>query len=71
MDFGAELRKLLNRLNTHDSGKQQIQQTSKIYDACLAVHHYAAKMVKPGITWLENAAAAEMKMNKQPSKLVY
>ena len=70
MDFGAEYGNYCADLTrTIPVNGKFSKRQKEIYDACLAVHHYAAKMLKPGITWLEITAAAEIEMNKQLLKI--
>ena len=70
MDFGAEYGNYCADLTrTIPVNGKFSKRQKEIYDACLAVHHYAAKMLKPGISWLEITAAAEIEMNKQLLKI--
>jgi Xaa-Pro aminopeptidase len=70
MDFGAEYGNYCADLTrTIPVNGKFSKRQKEIYDACLAVHHYTAKMLKPGITWLEITAAAEIEMNKQLLKI--
>jgi Xaa-Pro aminopeptidase len=70
MDFGAEYGNYCADLTrTIPVNGKFSKRQKEIYDACLAVHHYAAKMLKPGITWLEITSAAEIEMNKQLLKI--
>lgn len=70
MDFGAEYGNYCADLTrTIPVNGKFSKRQKEIYDACLAVHHYAAKMLKPGITWLEITAASEIEMNKQLLKI--
>ena len=66
MDFGAEYGNYCADMTRTIpvSGKFSKRQ-KEIYDACLHVHRYAASLLKPGKTWLEITAAAEIEMNKQ------
>lgn len=70
MDFGAEYGNYCADLTrTIPVNGKFSKRQKEIYDACLAVHQYAAKMLKPGITWLEITTAAEIEMNKQLLKI--
>ena len=66
MDFGAEYGNYCADMTRTIpvSGKFSKRQ-KEIYDACLHVHRYAASLLKPGKTWLDITAAAEIEMNKQ------
>lgn len=66
MDFGAEYGNYCADMTRTIpvSGKFNKRQ-KEIYDACLHVHRYAASLLKPGKTWLDITAAAEIEMNKQ------
>lgn len=70
MDFGAEYGNYCaDMTRTIPVNGKFTKRQKEIYDACLAVHHVAAKLLKPGKTWLEITAAAEIEMNKQLLKI--
>ncbi|MBL7764766.1 MAG: aminopeptidase P family protein [Chitinophagaceae bacterium] len=71
MDFGAEYGNYCaDMTRTIPVNGKFTKRQKEIYDACLAVHHYARKMLKPGkTTWLDITAAAEIEMNKQLLKI--
>lgn len=69
-DFGAEYGNYCaDMTRTIPVNGKFSKRQKEIYDACLAVHHFAARMLKPGKTWLEITAAAEIEMNKQLLKI--
>ncbi|HMT35873.1 MAG TPA: aminopeptidase P family protein, partial [Chitinophagaceae bacterium] len=66
MDFGAEYGNYCADLTrTIPVNGKFTKRQKEIYDACLAVHMHAKKMLKPGKTWLEITESAEIEMNKQ------
>ena len=66
MDFGAEYGNYCaDMTRTIPVNGKFTKRQKEIYDACLNVHNYAKKLLKPGITWLEITAKAEDEMNKQ------
>lgn len=66
MDFGAEYGNYCaDMTRTIPVNGKFTKRQKEIYDACLNVHRYAARMLKPGKTWLDITAAAEIEMNKQ------
>jgi Xaa-Pro aminopeptidase len=66
MDFGAEYGNYCaDMTRTIPVNGKFTKRQKEIYDACLHVHRYAAKLLKPGITWLDITAASEIEMNKQ------
>ncbi len=70
MDFGAEYGNYCADLTrTIPVNGKFTKRQKEIYDACLAVHHHAKKILKPGITWLAITASAEIEMNKQLLKI--
>ncbi len=70
MDFGAEYGNYCADLTrTIPVNGKFTKRQKEIYDACLAVHMHAKKLLKPGITWLEITASAELEMNKQLLKI--
>lgn len=70
MDFGAEYGNYCaDMTRTIPVNGKFSKRQKEIYDACLAVHHFARKMLKPGKTWLEITAASEIEMNKQLLKI--
>jgi len=70
MDFGAEYGNYCADLTrTIPVNGKFSKRQKEIYDACLAVHLHAKKMLKPGKTWLEITASAEEEMNKQLLKI--
>ncbi|MEZ5045803.1 MAG: aminopeptidase P family protein [Chitinophagaceae bacterium] len=70
MDFGAEYGNYCADLTrTIPVNGKFTKRQKEIYDACLAVHQYAAKILKPGITWLDLTAKAQDEMNKQLLKI--
>ena len=70
MDFGAEYGNYCSDLSRTIpvSGKFTKRQ-KEVYDACLAVHKYANKVMRPGKTWLEVTALSEKEMEKQLVKI--
>ncbi len=70
MDFGAEYGNYCADLTrTIPVNGKFTKRQKEIYDACLAVHMHAKKILKPGKTWLEITASAEIEMNKQLLKI--
>jgi Xaa-Pro aminopeptidase len=70
MDFGAEYGNYCADLTrTIPVNGKFSKRQKEIYDACLAVHLHAKKILKPGKTWLEITASAEDEMNKQLLKI--
>lgn len=70
MDFGAEYGNYCADLTrTIPVNGKFTKRQKEIYDACLAVHLHAKKELKPGKTWLEITASAEIEMNKQLLKI--
>lgn len=70
MDFGAEYGNYCADLTrTIPVNGKFSKRQKEIYDACLAVHNHAKKILKPGKTWLEITASAEIEMNKQLLKI--
>lgn len=70
MDFGAEYGNYCADLTrTIPVNGKFTKRQKEVYDACLNVHKYAQKMLKPGVTWLAITAAAEIEMNKQLLKI--
>ena len=70
MDFGAEYGNYCADLTrTIPVNGKFTKRQKEVYDACLNVHKFAQKMLKPGITWLDITAAAEVEMNKQLLKI--
>lgn len=70
MDFGAEYGNYCADLTRTIPVNGKFNKRQKeIYDACLAVHKYAASLLKPGKTWLDITAASELEMNKQLLKI--
>ena len=70
MDFGAEYGNYCADLTrTIPVNGKFTKRQKEVYDACLAVHLHAKKMLKPGITWLEITASSEIEMNKQLLKI--
>lgn len=70
MDFGAEYGNYCADLTrTIPVNGKFSKRQKEIYDACLAVHLYAKKILKPGITWLEITDKSEIEMNKQLLKI--
>jgi Xaa-Pro aminopeptidase len=70
MDFGAEYGNYCADLTrTIPVNGKFTKRQKEIYDACLAVHLHAKKILKPGITWLQVTASAEIEMNKQLLKI--
>jgi Xaa-Pro aminopeptidase len=70
MDFGAEYGNYCADLTrTIPVNGKFTKRQKEIYDACLAVHNHAKKILKPGITWLQVTASAEIEMNKQLLKI--
>jgi Xaa-Pro aminopeptidase len=70
MDFGAEYGNYCADLTrTIPVNGKFTKRQKEIYDACLAVHLHAKKLLKPGITWLDITASAEVEMNKQLLKI--
>lgn len=70
MDFGAEYGNYCADLTrTIPVNGKFTKRQKEIYDACLAVHLHAKKILKPGITWLQITASAEIEMNKQLLKI--
>ena len=66
MDFGAEYgNHCADLTRTIPVNGKFTKRQKEIYDACLAVHMHAKKMLKPGKTWLEITESAEIEMNKQ------
>jgi Xaa-Pro aminopeptidase len=66
MDFGAEYGNYCaDMTRTIPVNGKFTKRQKEIYDACLNVHRYAATLLKPGKTWLDITAAAEIEMNKQ------
>jgi len=66
MDFGAEYGNYCADLTrTIPVNGKFTKRQKEIYDACLAVHMHAKKMLKPDKTWLEITESAEIEMNKQ------
>lgn len=66
MDFGAEYGNYCADLTRTIPVNGKFNKRQKqIYDACLNVHLYAKKLLKPGITWLDITAKAQDEMNKQ------
>ncbi len=70
MDFGAEYGNYCADLTrTIPVNGKYTKRQKEIYDACLAVHLHAKKLLKPGKTWLDITASAEEEMNKQLLKI--
>lgn len=70
MDFGAEYGNYCADLTrTIPVNGKFSKRQKEVYDACLAVHLHAKKMLKPGVTWLEITASSEIEMNKQMLKI--
>ncbi len=70
MDFGAEYANYNADLTrTIPVNGKFTKRQKEVYDACLAVHMYARKLLKPGITWLEITEKAQEEMNKQLLKI--
>lgn len=70
MDFGAEYGNYCADLTrTIPVNGKFTKRQKEVYDACLAVHLHAKKMLKPGVTWLEITASSEIEMNKQLLKI--
>ncbi len=70
MDFGAEYGNYCADLTrTIPVNGKYTKRQKEVYDACLAVHRFAQKMLKPGVTWLDITAASEIEMNKQLLKI--
>lgn len=71
MDFGAEYGNYCADLSrTIPVNGKFTKRQKEVYDACLAVHNFARKMLKPGkTTWLDITAASEIEMNKQLLKI--
>lgn len=70
MDFGAEYGNYCaDMTRTIPVNGKFTKRQKEIYDACLNVHRYAAKLLKPGKTWLDITAASEIEMNKQLLKI--
>lgn len=70
MDFGAEYGNYCADLTrTIPVNGKFSKRQKEIYDACLAVHMHAKKILKPGKTWLEITESAEVEMNKQLLKI--
>ncbi len=70
MDFGAEYGNYCSDLSRTIpvSGKFTKRQ-KEVYDACLHVHRYANKIMRPGKTWLQITDMAEKEMEKQLVKI--
>lgn len=70
MDFGAEYGNYCADLTrTIPVNGKFSKRQKEIYDACLHVHLYAKKLLKPGITWLEITSKSQDEMNKQLLKI--
>jgi len=70
MDFGAEYGNYCADLTrTIPVNGKFTKRQKEIYDACLAVHIHAKKILKPGKTWLDITDSAEEEMNKQLVKI--
>lgn len=70
MDFGAEYGNYCADLTrTIPVNGKFSKRQKEVYDACLAVHLHAKKILKPGKTWLEITDSAEVEMNKQLLKI--
>ncbi|MBP6455796.1 MAG: aminopeptidase P family protein [Chitinophagaceae bacterium] len=70
MDFGAEYANYCADLTrTIPVNGKFSKRQKEVYDACLAVHNYAKKILKPGKTWLEITALAEKEMENQLVKI--
>lgn len=70
MDFGAEYGNYCADLTrTIPVNGKFTKRQKEIYDACLNVHIYTSKILKPGKTWLEITDLAEIEMNKQLLKI--
>ncbi len=70
MDFGAEYGNYCADLTrTIPVNGKFTKRQKEIYDACLNVHRYTQKILKPGKTWLEISDSAEVEMNKQLLKI--
>jgi Xaa-Pro aminopeptidase len=70
MDFGAEYGNYCADLTrTIPVNGKYSKRQKEVYDACLAVHLYAKKILKPGITWLEITKKSQTEMNKQLLKI--
>jgi Xaa-Pro aminopeptidase len=70
MDFGAEYGNYCADLTrTIPVNGKFSKRQKEVYDACLAVHLHAKKMLKPGVTWLDITASSEIEMNKQLLKI--
>jgi Xaa-Pro aminopeptidase len=70
MDFGAEYGNYCADLTrTIPVNGKFSKRQKEVYDACLAVHLHAKKLLKPGITWLDITASAQTEMNKQMLKI--
>lgn len=70
MDFGAEYGNYCADLTrTIPVNGKFTKRQKEVYDACLAVHMYAKKLLKHGITWLEITSKAQDEMNKQLLKI--
>ncbi len=70
MDFGAEYANYCADLTrTIPVNGKFSKRQKEVYDACLAVHNYAKKILKPGKTWLEITALSEKEMENQLVKI--
>ncbi|HNF71109.1 MAG TPA: aminopeptidase P family protein [Chitinophagaceae bacterium] len=70
MDFGAEYGNYCaDMTRTIPVNGKFSKRQKELYDACLAVHMHAQRMLKPGKTWLEITDSAEVEMNKQLLKI--
>lgn len=70
MDFGAEYGNYCADLTrTIPVNGKFTKRQKEIYDACLHVHLFAKKLLKPGITWLDITSKAQVEMNKQLLKI--
>jgi Xaa-Pro aminopeptidase len=66
MDFGAEYGNYCADLTrTIPVNGKFSKRQKQVYDACLHVHLFARKLLKPGITWLEITSKSQDEMNKQ------
>ncbi len=70
MDFGAEYGNYCADLSrTIPVNGKFTKRQKEVYDACLAVHRYAASILKPGKTWLQITEMTEKEMEKQLLKI--
>jgi Xaa-Pro aminopeptidase len=70
MDFGAEYGNYCaDMTRTIPVNGKFSKRQKEVYDACLAVHLFARKILKPGITWLEITEKSQDEMNRQLLKI--